>query len=174
MGLAPGSINRIMFDSPAWRDALLGRKTAVEYWTAVGPDLGLASPEQIEQFRRRYHADESINAAVRDIIRRLHGRYKLAVLSNAPPGLDEWLVDWGMRDLFDVVVCSGEVGLMKPDPAVYRLTLRRLKVPPQEAVFIDDTVDHVAAARRIGMTGIVFTDAADLDRELNAVLTLRL
>ena len=171
LGLAPGSINQIMFSSLLWQEALLGRKTAEEFWAAIGPELGLKTRDKIDEFRRRYHSDESINKAVLNLIRQLHGRYQLAVLSNSPPGLDEWLADWGILELFDEVFCSGDEGLIKPDPAVYNLTLKRSGVLPHEAVFIDDTGGHVEAAQNLGIHGIIFTNAAELEKELNHLLT---
>jgi HAD superfamily hydrolase (TIGR01509 family) len=170
LGLAPGTINPIMFGSPAWQDALLGRKTIEEYWRAIGPALGLYTVERIDQFRRRYHADEAINEGVLDLIRRLHGRYKLAVLSNSPPDLARWLAEWGIRDLFDVVFCSGDEGVTKPDPAAFALTLERLGVAPEEAVFVDDTPGHVEAARALGLYGIHFTTDEALADQLDDLL----
>ncbi len=170
LGIAEGSINRIMFDGPAWQDALVGRLTMPAFWAAIGPELNLTSPEDIDTFRRRYYRDESANQAVLRLIRRLHGSHRLAVLSNHPPGLDQWLRDWGIRDLFDVLYCSGDEGRVKPDPAVYLATLDRLGVRPAEAVFIDDTEGHVAAARALGIHGKVFSDAPRLERELEFLL----
>ena len=87
LGLTPGTINQIMFESQAWRDALVGRISATEFWYAIGPALGLETCRVIDEFRKRYRADESIDKGVLNLIRQLHGRYKLAVLSNHPPGL---------------------------------------------------------------------------------------
>jgi len=172
LGLESDTINRIMFESQTWQDALIGLKTAKEFWHTIGPQLGLTSRDKIDAFRRRYHAAESINTGVENIIRQLHGRFKLAVLSNSPPGLADWLTDWNIRELFDVVFCSGDEGLVKPDPAAYHLTLHRLNVIPQEAAFIDDTVGHVKAAQKLGIHGIRFTNAEDLVKELNLLLAL--
>ncbi len=171
LGLAPGVLNRIMFDGDAWQEVLVGRKTSDEYWREIGPRLGLHTPEAIAAFRRRYHADEAVNEEVVDLIRRLRGRYKLAVLSNAPAGLPRWLADWGIRDLFDVVFCSGEEGVVKPDPAAFQRVLERLGVAPEEAVFVDDTWSHVEAARALGLHGVHFTTAEALANELDALLT---
>ncbi len=61
-----------------------------------------------------------------------------------------------LDELFDDVVDSCEVGVRKPDAAIYRLALERLGVnDPTSAVFLDDWPGNVAAARRIGMAGIV-------------------
>jgi putative hydrolase of the HAD superfamily len=170
LGIAGGTINRIMFDSPAWQDALVGRLTMQAFWFAIGPSLGLTTQPQIDAFRSRYYRDEAANPAVLSLIRRLYGDYRLAVLSNHPPGLDDWLREWGIRDLFDVLYCSGDEGRVKPDPVVYLATLDRLGVRPAEAAFIDDTKGHVAAARALGIHGIVFSDAQRLEKDLESLL----
>lgn len=166
LGMELDTLNAVMFDSKAWQDALVGRKTAEEFWQAIGPELGLQTPAEIDAFRRRYHADEAINHDVVNMLRRFHRRYQLAVLSNNPPGLDQWLHDWGIRDLFDVVFCSGNEGLVKPDAAAYQAVLQRLRIKPEEAVFIDDTIEHVLAARRLGLRGVLFTTAEALEEQL--------
>ena len=175
LGLQPGTLNPIMFGSQAWEDTLVGRKTVKEFWYAIGPQLNLHTPKEIDAFRQRYHADEAINEGVLALIRRLRGqgRYKLAVLSNSPPNLAQWLADWGMLDLFDVVFCSGDEGVVKPDPAAFEITLERLGVVPEEAVFIDDTLGHVEAARSLGLYGILFTTAEALAGQLDILLASR-
>ena len=170
LGIAKGTINRIMFDSPAWQDALVGRLTMRGFWSVIGPSLGLTTQRQIDAFQRRYYRDESVNPDVLRLIQRFHGTYHLAVLSNHPPGLDQWLSDWGIRDLFDVVYCSGDEGRVKPDPAVYHATLDRLGVQPAQAAFVDDTEGHVRTARALGIHGIVFSDARRLEKDLDSLL----
>jgi putative hydrolase of the HAD superfamily len=170
LGLEPGTLNPIMFGSQVWQDALLGRKTAEEFWRAVGPDLGLNTPEEVNAFRRRYQSDEAINEGVVGLIRRLHGHFKLAVLSNSPPGLTGWLADWDILDLFDAVFCSGDEGVVKPDPIAFEVILERLGLEAEEAVFIDDTASHVEAARKLGFQGIVFTTAEALMDDLRHLL----
>jgi epoxide hydrolase-like predicted phosphatase len=170
LGLAPDTINAIMFQSEAWEEALLGRKTVEEFWQAIGPELGLKAAADIEAFHRRYHADEAINEGVLRLIHRLHGRYKVAVLSNSPPGLSRWLESWEILGLFHVVFCSGDEGIVKPDPRAFARTLERLGVKPEEALFIDDTVEHVNAARALGLRGLVFTTAERLEQDVTDLL----
>lgn len=170
LGLTPGVLNRVMFGSAAWNEVLVGRKDLDQYWLEIGPELGMNTPQEIEAFRHRYFADEEINEGVLELIHRLHGQYKLAVLSNAPPRLARWLADWDILHLFDVVVCSGDEGMVKPNPKIYQLTLSRLGVEPGEAVFIDDSLGHVEAARALGVHAIHFTTAFALVGELDALL----
>jgi len=170
LGLEPGTINSIMFDSETWQKALVGRKTVEEFWYDIGPELGLNSYEEIDAFRNRYRDDETINTDVLKLIQKLHGHYRLAVLSNAPPGLSQWLAEWRILDFFDLVFCSGDEGIAKPDPKAFELTLERLGVKPNDAVFIDDTREHVEAARKLGLQGILFTTAEELEKELGDLL----
>jgi 2-haloacid dehalogenase len=69
-------------------------------------------------------------------------------------------------ELFDGVLISGHVGLTKPDPAIYRSFCSRFGVNAREALFVDDIAANVDTARTLGFTGIVFTDAASLRRDL--------
>lgn len=170
LGLAPGVLNRVMFGSQGWEEVLVGRKSLDDYWLEIGPALGLRTPDEIQAFRQRYFSDEAINEGVLDLIHRLHGQYKLAILSNSPPRLSKWLADWQILDLFDVVVCSGEEGVAKPDRAIFDLTLARLGVAPEQAVFIDDSPGHVAAAQALGINGIHFTTVGALVVDLDDLL----
>jgi epoxide hydrolase-like predicted phosphatase len=61
-----------------------------------------------------------------------------------------------VEELFDVVIDSSELGIRKPNPAIYVTTLDRLGVAePSRAVFLDDYAGNVAAARAVGLHGIV-------------------
>ena len=169
LGIAKGSINQLMFDSPAWRAALVGRMSMQAFWHAIGPSLNLKSRMEIDAFRRQYYRDEFVNPKVLSVIRRLHGIYRLAVLSNHPPGIDAWLQDWQIHHLFDVVVGSGDVGYTKPDPKIYQIALDSLGVRPSDTLFIDDTPGHVRAAEALGMHGIVYVNADRLVSDLHAL-----
>jgi 2-haloacid dehalogenase len=69
---------------------------------------------------------------------------------------------------FRDIIVSGEVKLLKPDPAIYYLALDRFRLRPADALFIDDREINVEAARAVGMKAHLFTDAADLRARLEA------
>ena len=71
-------------------------------------------------------------------------------------------------DRFRDIVVSGEVKLLKPDPAIYFLALDRFRLNPREALFVDDRAINVEAAEAVGMHAHLFTTAAELDRRLRA------
>ena len=72
-------------------------------------------------------------------------------------------------DHFRDIIVSGEERLMKPDPAIYALALRRFGIRPEQAMFIDDRAENVAGAQDAGMAGHVFTDADTLRAELESL-----
>ena len=83
---------------------------------------------------------------------------------------------WGEhypRDLwdgmFDVVVISGEVGMRKPEPEIFELTLDRLGLSARECVFVDDLAHNIEAAVRLGFVGVRHTDYESTARELEAL-----
>lgn len=166
LGLERDTINAIMFDSPHWLEALVGNIDMSTYWQRIGPALHLKSYQRVVEFQQRYYQDEKINGGVVQLLGRLAGNFQLAVVSNHPPGLMGWLVDWNIDRFFDLVICSGDEGVAKPDRAIFQLTLERLGAEAPETVFIDDTKEHVAAAQTLGMHGIHFTTVEKLRNEL--------
>lgn len=72
--------------------------------------------------------------------------------------------------MFDVVVISGEVGLRKPDAQIFELTLERLGVAAQAAVFVDDHPGHLETAAELGMTTVLHKEPAATIAELEVLL----
>ena len=91
----------------------------------------------------------------------------LYILSNFsaetfPPALERFdFLRW-FRD----IVISGEVGVIKPDPRIYEITLTRFAIDPHRAVYIDDVAANAEAARPFGIHGIHFTTPGALREEL--------
>lgn len=69
---------------------------------------------------------------------------------------------------FEGIVVSGEEGIAKPDPAIFRILLERYDVAPGDALFVDDRAENVAAAEAVGMRGVVFRTPGGLRDELVA------
>jgi len=99
--------------------------------------------------------------------------YRTGLLTN---NVAEWSDAWRstipVDELFDDVVDSSDVGLRKPDPAIYLLACERLGVAPERTVFLDDAERNVEAAKELGMRGIVVgPDPRDALHALNHLLT---
>lgn len=64
-----------------------------------------------------------------------------------------------IAELFDISVISGEVGLRKPDPAIFQLLLKRVDAPAAAVAFVDDIAHNVEAAAELGIAAVLHTDA---------------
>lgn len=121
---------------------------------AVRPGLVALDAESWTQYREAlWELAEGFRAA--------GGR--TAVLSNCGPEVMGRVR--AQRDVdryFDAMVVSWEVGLLKPDPAIYRLTLQRLGVEAPAALFVDDRAVNVSAAEAAGLQGFRFTGEASI------------
>jgi epoxide hydrolase-like predicted phosphatase len=96
---------------------------------------------------------------------------RTALLTNSF-GLDYPREGWSR--IFDATVISGEVGLCKPDAAIYRLTCDRLGITPTDAVFVDDMAPNVDAAEALGMAGILHIDTPTTLAVLESLLGVSL
>ena len=87
----------------------------------------------------------------RRLLARLSGQYKLGVIANQPPGTPERLQSYGLSDYFEVCVSSGDVGVSKPDAAIFHLALEQAECAPGDAVMIGDRLDNdIRPAKAIG------------------------
>ncbi len=98
--------------------------------------------------------------------------YKLGlVTNNVREGSAMWRSLVPVDELFDVVVDSSEVGMRKPNPAIYHHALDQLGgVPPEHAVFLDDSPGNVDGAKRAGLHAILVADPETAVAELDALL----
>jgi FMN phosphatase YigB (HAD superfamily) len=92
------------------------------------------------------------------------------ILSNSGPGAREREAHWRFDEVTDDIVYSHEVGLKKPDPAIYALAQRRLGVEPREILFLDDVRGHVEAARAAGWHGVLHESTPGSIAELERII----
>ena len=89
---------------------------------------------------------------------------------------EKWQVfsrKYDFTQLFQGVVVSGEEGLVKPDPAIFKRAFSRFDVAPQDCIFIDDVSENIVASQSLGTAGHHFKDAETLAHDLQARQLLR-
>ncbi len=151
-----------------------GELTEPEFLAIVGEALSeeVGRPVAMEGFADRYWAQLSPNEEMLAYLRSLRERgLRLALLTNNVREWEpRWRPVWEIDALFELVVDSGFVGIRKPDPEIYELTLSRLGLPGEACVFVDDLDVNCEAARASGMHPVVFRDADQAIAEIEALL----
>jgi putative hydrolase of the HAD superfamily len=157
-----------------WHQVERGEMTILDWMTAV-TELGEAQGVTVDFSPLRALLGEmTVHDPIVDHVRALRDQgYKLAlVTNNVREGSSMWRSLVPVDELFDVVVDSSEVGMRKPNAAIYHHALEALGgVPPEEAVFLDDTPGNVDGARRAGLHAILVETPEQAIEDLTALLT---
>jgi putative hydrolase of the HAD superfamily len=149
-----------------------GEITEAEFRARIEPHL--EDGFDLARLRALYFERLEPNRDMIEFIRQLRGRgVRAALLTN---NVREWEPLWRAKlpeidELFELVVDSAFVGLRKPDPAIYALTLERLGgASPQDCVFVDDLDVNCETARSLGMAAVHFESAGQAIPQIESAL----
>ncbi len=146
-------------------DFEIGRLSGRAYHRSVMARLQTDVP--YEEFAPMYGAIFTLIPETCALLRRLHARYPLYLLSDTNEihfGYVREAVE--VLGLFDEFIVSYQVGVMKPDPRIYQEALRRSGLPAEACVFVDDRPANVEGATRVGMHAFRFESPIQLAEEL--------
>src|SRR3974377_926994 len=141
----------------------LGEISDREFWTRILDHFGVhATDEDTEIDRYLVLVDGTL-----DIAKSLSGRLRTAILSNDSKEMSALRrKKFGFDQVFSPIIISADVGVKKPDPRIYHILLERLRVSPEECVFVDNNPANVDAARAVGIRAVLFLNAAQLRKDL--------
>ncbi|MGA2349249.1 MAG: HAD family phosphatase [Terracidiphilus sp.] len=149
-----------------------GKLTGITFWQKLLRDAGLppnqAMVEELNRWDGRLWTVQNPAMVAWQLALKQRGLLT-AILSNMGDSVLESVereFDWIHR--FDVLVWSYQLGIAKPDPAIYRYTLAELGVQPHETLFIDDKQENVEAAQTLGIQAIQFFSVKQLREDLIA------
>lgn len=166
LGLPVGSVERAVHHSDIWIQAQLGRITYRAYWEGVAEILYMNKGD-IPELRHDYFSGDRLNYRLVALIRELREQgHPIALLSNESVELRDRLRELELIDLFDHILVSAEIGMMKPDPTAFRVALQALQAPPQHVMFVDDALPNIRGAQQLGINAILFRNDTDLRAEL--------
>jgi epoxide hydrolase-like predicted phosphatase len=173
-GLDPDTVKRHFRERGEALDLLRklerGELTEHEFSPRFGAVIGVEdSRDLVNRLFAGMGPDEAMIEAVK---RAKRAGIKTGLISNS----------WGdgrydrdsFEEMFDGVVISGEVGMNKPEPAIFLLGAERIGVPAEECVFVDDLRENCAGAEEVGMTAILHRGSAGTVPELERLLGLKL
>jgi epoxide hydrolase-like predicted phosphatase len=173
-GLEPGAVKRLFREDPEalalLRELERGEIDEEAFAERFAPMLGVADHEGLVD---RLFAGMRPDQPMLEAVGRARARgVRTGLISNS----------WGsgrydreaLPELFDAVVISGEVGLHKPQPEIFRLAAERVGVPADRCVFVDDLKENCAGAEAVGMTAVLHRGADSTLPELERVLGVAL
>jgi putative hydrolase of the HAD superfamily len=151
-----------------------GRMTEESFVAAMTATLSeqLGREIAMESFAEHYFAGLEPNAPMIELMATLRDEgYRMALLTN---NVREWEARWRamapIEEIFELVVDSAFVGMRKPDPEIFALTVQRLGVPAEQCLFVDDFEHNCEAAREAGMTAVVYREPEQAIAEIRAAL----
>lgn len=104
----------------------------------------------------RVHFRSTLYPCVEEVLRELAGRYKLSVISNTISDTPRYVLERAdLHRYFDLILCSRDMGIRKPDPRIFKYVLELMGVEPSDAAHVGDSLEaDVEGAIRTGMTAI--------------------
>ena len=169
VGLTYEELVKIVFENRSSQDASIGKISEDEHWKVVTRALHRPLKER-EAIQKEFFAGDIIDRELIAFIRSLRPRYGTGLISNAWDGLRAYMEREKLADAFDVLTISAEVGVMKPEAAIFQYALEQLEVKPKEAVFVDDFIENIAGCEAVGMRGIHFKSLEQTLKELKSIL----
>ena len=151
-----------------------GEITEKEFWQELEKKTGKKLPAGFKKdlWFNDYVKKRKNNKRTWKIASELKKRgFRLAILSNTTSPHVRANKKIGrfkkLRELgFKIFILSCEVGCRKPEPQIFKITIKRLKLPAQECVFIDDRLENIKTAKKMGIQGIHFKTPKQLRKEL--------
>ena len=171
-GMDYDDIDKLVFGSPSARQASVGEISEDAHWANVLNRLKRPEAEA-QAIKDEFFGGDVIDRELVEFIRSLRGKFHVGLISNAWSGMRAHLKKEKLLDLFETVVISAEVGVMKPEARIYSIALEQAGVKAEAAVFVDDVQVNIDSCQQIGMKGVLFKDLQKAEDELKKLLKIK-
>ena len=142
-----------------------GTVTENHFWEQVCADLDVPVVQGL--WREAVEEVFTVKEKTLRLIKALSEEYIVALLTNTEQPSIEYLYEKGLDKPFDLIIASSEEGCIKPEPKIYERALEKLKLKPDETIFIDDNPEFVKGAQKLGIQSIQYHNHEQLVQELN-------
>lgn len=164
-----GELADLIFGNTDNHRIQLGQISLEEHTQNIAAGLGM-DEDEVGAVIEAFFAGDRLDLSLVGAIREMKGDLTTAVISNYTPILRNKIVDWwGIGNAFDHLVISSEVGVMKPDPEIYRIALDRAGAQPEQSIFVDDFIENVQGAADLGIHGVHFQTPAQALAEIETI-----
>lgn len=148
-------------------DLQIGKISHIQFWEKVIKDLKIETKTNLEKlWLDPYKKHVKINKNMIKLIQQLKKKYIVGCISNTQEPHNTYNKNRGLLKHFNPCILSSEVKLRKPNKRIFQLYLKKAKVKPSEAVFIDDEAKNMKQAKKLGMKTITFKNITQLKSEL--------
>jgi putative hydrolase of the HAD superfamily len=164
----PMEVFNVLKDSNLARDWDMGILSPEDFYTGIQRHTGCKL--SLEEFLPIWNEIFTEDRGTINLAMEVKKDHKIMILSNTNPWHVAYIrtrYPW-VRD-FDGIIASCDVRLMKPDRAIYELSLEKAGVRPEESIFIDDLERNVAGAKAAGMGALHFSGHAQLRKDLRSL-----
>ena len=148
-----------------WHEWEVNSISCDEYWEGVLKELKIEEDSGV--IMENAYEQLELNEKVMQLVRLLVNKYRLAIISNNTCEWGNYAIEmFGLEEFFDPIILSCDVGCVKPDKEIYKLTLEKLGVLPGECIFVDDKERNTLVAKDMGINVVLFENAVQLNKEL--------
>lgn len=169
LGLEYDDLIRVVFDSNSAHEASMGHISEAEHWKWVARTL-TGTESEANALRNEFFAGDVLDLNLLEFIRSLRPRCKTGLISNAWSGMRGYIVEKKFDDVFDTLIISAEVGMVKPEAQIFQFALKQAQVNAEEAIFVDDFSKNVDAARSLGLAAVRFRDPESTIKKIKSLL----
>jgi HAD superfamily hydrolase (TIGR01509 family) len=164
-GKTPGQVETYFRTTPHVMHLVLGKMTGQRFYRIVAEDLGFDG--DYDEYAAIWSEIFTPIKPMLKLAERLATQLPRLLLSNTNAIHMQYVFEhYPMLRNFDAHILSHEVGLLKPDRAIYELTIRRTGLKAGRVLFVDDIRANVEGARAVGMRAIRFEGAEQVRQEL--------
>jgi len=136
------------------------------YWGIMAKELGVKKIDT-RKFGKLWNTIFWPNKELFSFIKKLKKNYKIGLISNTGKLHENYVFQkYKLKNLFSIRVFSYEIKSRKPDKKIYLAALKKLKAKPEEVIFVDDRIENVRGARKLGLYGLYFKNNKQFFSEL--------
>lgn len=162
----PEELSSVLLEN--WKDLHTGDIEEPDFWRKIGGLMDFTPPEREsiwkDAMKEKYIEREGMLPLIENLRKR---NYKTGLLSNAEVNVVKLFEEMPhFNKLFDTAVFSCSINMAKPDREIYEYTLDQLGAKAEESVFIDDKLENIEGAEKLGIKGIHFKGYEDLIENL--------
>lgn len=145
-------------DSLLLDDVMRGKIKEADFYKKIAAESNMPLI-LVKYLVKRMQSKKNLNREMLDAATKLRGQFQIGILSNTGDSTRQVMVNrYHFDELFNEIIISAEEGVAKPDEKLFWIALERVNSLPENTIFIDDMIENIEAAKKIGLRTIHHAD----------------